>query len=388
MGRAILKTLKESTLLTFFRICKNWGLKVNEDYKYNYIESKITFLKTESEVYLKDLFAYPSDPEFDELGSTEYTGAFIDEASQISQKAYNIVMSRIRFKLDEYNLIPKMLVCTNPTKNFIYGEFYKPHLENKLLNYRAFIPALVGDNPFISKYYTENLNKLDKNSKERLLFGNWEYDDDPSRLFDYEKIIDLFTTKVKHHLNDQKYLTVDVARYGQDRTVICLWYALEIQKIYSFKEQNLKDTRLILEKLMFENAIPRSNVIIDEDGLGGGLVDELTGVKGFVNNSKAIEGIIKKYNYANLKSQCYYKLADLVNSGLIQIECDIEAKKLIIEDLEQIKRKDPDKDGKLAITPKEEIKERIGRSPDYGDALMMRMYFEIKEKGVKGYISI
>ena len=36
MGRAILKTLKESTLLTFFRICKDWGLKAGEDYKYNY----------------------------------------------------------------------------------------------------------------------------------------------------------------------------------------------------------------------------------------------------------------------------------------------------------------------------------------------------------------
>src|SRR3990167_218800 len=89
MGRAVLKTLKESTLLTFFRVCRQFGLKKDIDYKYNYIEGVIIF-KNGSEIYLKDLFAYPSDPEFDELGSTEYTGAFIDEASQVIETAYQI----------------------------------------------------------------------------------------------------------------------------------------------------------------------------------------------------------------------------------------------------------------------------------------------------------
>jgi len=130
---------------------------------------------------------------------------------------------------------------------------------------------------------------------------------------------------------------------------------------------------------MAEHSIPRSNVVIDEDGVGGGIVDELQGVKGFVNNSKPKEGVIK-YNYANLKSQCYFKLADLVNEGKISIKCDIGIRKLIIEDLEQIKRKDADKDGKLAVTPKEDIKENIGRSPDFGDALMMRMLFEVRQE--------
>ena len=74
------------------------------------------------------------------------------------------------------------------------------------------------------------------------------------------------------------------------------------------------------------------------------------------------------------------KLADLVNEGKISIKCDIGIRKLIIEDLEQIKRKDADKDGKLAVTPKEDIKENIGRSPDFGDALMMRMLFEVRQE--------
>ena len=64
MGRAVLKSLKESTLLTFFMICNEWGLKKNIHYKYNSIEGIIRFFNG-SEIYLKDLFAYPSDPEFE-----------------------------------------------------------------------------------------------------------------------------------------------------------------------------------------------------------------------------------------------------------------------------------------------------------------------------------
>src|SRR3990167_6289252 len=133
IGRAILKNLKSSTLLTFFQICKEWGLRSEIDYSYNIFESKITFANS-SEIYMKDLFAYPSDPEFDSLGSTEYTGAFIDEASQIVSKAKNIVMSRLRYKLEEFNTIPKLFIASNPSKNFLYHEFYKPNKLGALPN--------------------------------------------------------------------------------------------------------------------------------------------------------------------------------------------------------------------------------------------------------------
>jgi hypothetical protein len=60
---------------------------------------------------------------------------------------------------------------------------------------------------------------------------------------------------------------------------------------------------------------------------------------------------------------------------------------MIVEDLEQIKVKDADKDGKIMVTPKEDIIENLGHSPDVGDAMMMRMYFEFQHK-YKPYISI
>ena len=379
MGRAILKSLKESTLLTFLQVCKEFGLTPGIDFKYNAMEGTIKFWNT-SAVYLKDLFAYPSDPEFDSLGSTEYTGAFIDEASQITVKAKNIVMSRLRYKLDEFGLIPKLLIASNPSKKFLYFEFYKPDKEGTIESYRVFIPALVGDNPYISKYYEENLKKLDRISKERLLYGNFEYDDDPTRLFDYDAIIDLFTNGRD---GGERFCTVDVAGRGRDRTMILIWEGLFIEKVYNMDNISSEELNGILTK----HKIPRSKCAIDEDGVGFGLVKDMPGVKGFVNNASPIkrkketeeEKAIR--NYANLKAQCWFELANYVNSGRIGISKDIrvETKELIIEDLEQIKQKDPGKDQPLRILTKEDIKENLGRSTDIGDAMMMRMFFVVNK---------
>ena len=397
MGRAVLKTLKQTTLLTYFEICRSWGLVRGRDFKYNENTGVITWVNG-TEVYLKDLALYPSDPEYDSLGSTEFTGAFIDEASQIKSKAKNIVMSRLRYKLKEFDTIPKILITSNPSKNFLYKEFYKPWKEKKLQHYRMFIPSLVQDNPFISPYYIQNLQKLDPISKERLLYGNFDYDDDPAKLFEYDDILDLFTNTPMNRKG--KYLICDVARKGKDLTVITYWEGLLCRGIWAyqhrrqiktftgvkhFKTNNITgETVKILNSFAEKYGVKRSRIAVDEDGVGGGVVDGLPGCRGFVNNSVALPTSIQKTNYSNLKSQCMFKLADLTKEGLIGIRTSNEEfKEAIIEELEQVKQKDIDKDGKLAVMGKEFIKENIGRSPDFSDTLMMRMLFEIAPTRVR-----
>jgi hypothetical protein len=84
-----------------------------------------------------------------------------------------------------------------------------------------------------------------------------------------------------------------------------------------------------------------------------------------------------KENYRNLKTQCSYKLAEYINNHKIAIRLEGKDRELLIAELEQIKRKDPDKEGRLEIEPKDKVKEILGRSPDLADVLMMRMWFEI-----------
>lgn len=374
MGRAKLKALKQTTLKTFFEITAAWGL--DEHYSYNAQSGEITFFN-KSQIILKDLFAYPSDPNFDSLGSLEITGAFIDEVNQITEKAKNIVASRIRYKLDEFELIPKLFMSCNPAKNWVFDEFYKKAKEGILEEYKQFVPALVTDNPNISQHYIAQLKKLDEISKRRLLFGEWEYEDG-GELMIYSAISSLFkrNTDDLRALNKEYYISVDVARFGADKSVIYVWAGLSVIKIVTFAKNTINELVGAITTLAKEYRVSHKNIVIDADGVGGGVVDYVKGCYSFVNNSKALGGD----NYQNLKTQCYYLLATAVNSGKLSIyDWDIDFRDQLTAELNLVKAYNTDKDGKLQITPKADIKAQLGgKSPDYADALAMRMIFEAK----------
>lgn len=374
IGRKKLKTLKETTLNTFYEVCKLQGIVNGTHFKVNSQTNTITF-NNGSEILLKDLAYYPADPSFDELGSLEITGAFVDEVNQVTELAWNIVKSRIRYKLDENGISPKMFGTCNPSKNWVYKNFYKLSKDGTLAENKCFIQALVTDNPNISQFYIENLQSLPKAQKDRLLYGKWEVDD-INALIDYDKIINAFTNTHVTDTTKNRYITCDVARMGSDKAVIIVWRGFEAIEVYTYDISRITELTTAITALKTKHRVGNGNIICDEDGVGGGLVDNLK-VLGFINNSKAPTG-----NYANLKTQCYYKLAEVIQADelFISAEINTEQEKDIIEELEQIKSSDTDSDGKLKILSKAEIKLLIGRSPDYADALAMRMYWEVAPK--------
>lgn len=384
IGREELKTLKESTLNTFWDVCRMWNLKQDRDYRYNQQDGTITFVQSSSVVYLKELKFYPTDPDFDYLGSTEYTGTFIDEASQVTQKARNVLRSRIRYRLQEYGLVPKQLLTCNPHKGHLYTDFYKPWKIGQLPMERQFVQALPGDNPYLDPNYIKNLNTLDRQTKERLLFGNWEYDDDPATLCDYDAITDIYTNILPH--SEQKYIIADIARFGDDRTVISYWEGWDCKKIMAYKklptvpDPNNPSAPSAASKILEmrkEFVVPLSHVLVDEDGVGGGVKDYI-GCNGFMGGRVPFRG----ENYLNLRCQCYYYLAKRINERKIAVRTtNTLIRQYINEELELIKAHERDKDSKkLKVMPKELIKKILGRSPDFADTLMMRGYFDMLPK--------
>ena len=393
MGRKKLKRLKETTLKTFFEVCKKWGYKQGVHYTY-YTDSHILW-SNGSEIVLKDLAHQPSDPNYDDLGSLELTGGFIDEVNQITFKAWQIVLSRIRFKLDEYDLIPKLLGTCNPSKGWVYTYFYKPFKEAILEVGKAFIRALAKDNPFISKHYIVLLESIkDKATRERLLNGNWEYDDDPSCLFALDVIQDLFTNEPKE--NKERYITGDVSRKGRDKMPLGYWEGLLLKEVISIPDEIRRDTTksaAFIIKYAQKKNVRRHNIILDEDGVGGGVVDQVKGCIGFINGSAPVLTKQEKrkkakgeyfVNYGNLKTQCYFKLEELAEAGEVGIKesafSNLQDKDDFIEEMGQIKQRDADKDGRVFLIDKSVIKENIGRSPDFADMVMMRMYYIVKKK--------
>lgn len=370
-GRSKLKTLKETTLNTFFELTSKSKLNIADQYKFNEQMSVIKW-RNGSEILCKDLFYYPSDPEFDSLGSLEVSFAFVDECNQIHKKAKDILKSRIRYKLNEFDLMPKMLLTCNPAKNWVYKEFYEPNKNGTILPYRKFVQALPMDNPNLPESYIETLNSLDANSKERLLHGNWEYDDDPSALCGYDNILSVLGgNSVK---KDKYYLTADIARLGSDKAVIAVWHGWDVVELIEFPKSKMTELQQVINSLRIKYNIPKVNCIADEDGIGGGVVDNCE-IVGFSNGATAMNG----ENYFNLQSQCCYKLAEIINKHDFNISAYLTGKQKdeIAEELIWLKSWKPDDEGRWRIIPKAEIKTHIGRSPDYRDTFMMRVWFDL-----------
>ena len=383
IGRSSLKTLRDTTLQTFFEIAKNQNLKRGLHFDLTSAQDKerpncIVFFNG-SFIYLRDLFLYPSDPEFDDLGSLEITDAFIDEISQVSQKAKDTVKTRIRYKLSDYNLIPKSLYATNPAKNWGYSEFYLPDKKNTIPIEKKFVQSLAIDNPHISKEYIKSLRALPAGAqKERLLYGNWEYSNDPLTMNEYEKILELYTNNFIPNTGVM-YMTCDIAYEGSDIFVIMVWDGLQVIKVITNDKISEVAVPNWINEHRLKYKVPLGNVIYDADGVKrfvrqSASTGTLNGAKEFHNNGSPIDSA-----YFNLKSECYFKAADYVNTNKIFIK-DESFKDQFIQEAEQIRKIEHADDGKLRVEKKSDLKERLKRSPDFWDAFAMRMYFELKPK--------
>lgn len=381
IGRHTYQTLRETTLKSLYAVLKLYNLKRDVHFKYNKNDKTIT-LWNESEILLKDLATQPSDPEFDELGSLELTGAFVDECNQIDYKAWTVLKSRIRYLLDENGLIPKILGTCNPAKNWVYTYFYKANKEATILKYRAFIQSLATDNPHISRHYIDNLKTLPEVSRQRLLLGNWEFDDDPTVLIPRDAIDDLYRDSGRV-MTGQKYITADIARFGRDSTVICLWNGYRCYRVIKLTKKSVDQVVEIIEELRLSHKVPVKNIIVDEDGIGGGVVDYLR-CHGFTNNGSPIKTGGKDENFFNLKSQCYFKLADIINDRRMYVNIEPDLQEKLSEELGWVKQRNMDKDEKKRVLGKDEIKNGLGRSPDLADSIMMRCFFDIRRKVVWG----
>lgn len=373
IGRDSIKDTRASVLKTWSEIASKIGFTA---YKFN--DVGILF-DNGSEIELLDLTFYPyKDPLFERLGSKEYTAGWIEEASQVHYLAFEVLKTRVgRWKNEK---VKSKILCTfNPKKNWVDSTFYRPFKNGAEHLNTHFIFALASDNPYLPDDYVKRLHELkDEATKQRLLYGNFDYDDDPTALIDFTQIREAWERLPER--SGLKYITADIARYGSDKAVLMVWDGFNVIDIISFDISSTTTIQNSIRAMAMRHGVPLTNIVCDEDGVGGGVVDTLR-CNGFVNNSTATNP-----NYSNLKSECGYKLAELFDRITISAKVPTDVQEFINVELGQLKTFDSDKDNKLKILPKDRIKENIGRSPDYLDNFIMRMFFEVKPARAKSRI--
>lgn len=366
--------LRDTTVVTFFEVLS--ALKLTSIVNFNSTRLIATF-SNGSLIYFRDLKLMPTDPEFDRLGSYGITDCFIDEAQQISAKAISVLKGRFSVLNGKnpdgtrWHTIPKALYTCNPRRNWIYTDFVKPDKMGNLAPHRRFIKSLPLDNPHVDQAYIDNLLKADKITVQRLYFGNFEYDDDPSTLCDFDAINDLFTNE--HILpKPARSCSADIATKGHDRFIVTVWEGnvcrIVVDEVYSPGKQVYETLRDVLKN----EKIPRSYTVVDADGVGNFLESFLPGIKEFHGGSHPLN----RNKYENLRAECYFKLAEMINERKIRVICNSDQRERLMEELGALKQAYIDNDvRRKGIISKEVMKIILGRSPDYMDAMMMNMYF-------------
>ena len=393
VARKTIKSLKESTWNTIKTVLKAWGLKEEVNYKINNLEGTLTFWN-DSVIIMKEMVDLPSDPNFERFGSSEYTIAMVDEVSEISEKAIEVLFSRLRWRTHETFKTSRMFMSTNPTTNWVRSRFVQDENGDKVVcrEGEAYVPFSVFDNPDIAfrQTYEAALNKIrDQATKERLLYGNWDF-------------VEANDMAIYHKFDGAKHLITGLKEkvYDPTKPLISIWdfnvapqmstllaqLDYNKKKVYILEEilgkpENKENNtpalaRKIQQKLYREKQIGGIDVTGDPAGLQRSTASE-DGVNNFTVITNTFgKGILRPKIKLLKKQPPQAKRCDFVNEVFDgydgwEIQIDIRCRKLTEDLIYQLKNEDGTKSKAKVTDPKTGVKyEKYGHLSDCMDYLL------------------
>ncbi|MEQ9091798.1 MAG: phage terminase large subunit [Balneola sp.] len=371
IARKQLNDLRKHTIPSINEVFTSWNL-TDSYYKYNGQDNYYT-LYNGSIVYMLDAKYVPSDPEYQRFGSMQMTRGMIEEAGEFERDAKNNLLASVgRWKNDVYGINGKIIQTCNPAKNYLYTDYYLKDKNGTLPKEKRFIQAFPQDNKKLPDGYLEQLERnLSQSQKERLLYGNWEYSDDPEQLIQYQWLVDCMSTEF---IDGMSSLGADVARFGDDSTVLLGGKGNRVDYIIKRENNDTVETAKDIMFLMNEKSISAERVGVDVVGLGAGTVDRLAEdyvyVRSLSGGQKAEEDPETIYEFNNLRSQMYWQAReDIKNGKLCFGDLEPNDRDKIFDDLTSVRYSFQGMK-KIVIESKDDIKKRLGRSPDYGDAFV------------------
>lgn len=166
---------------------------------------------------------------------------------------------------------------------------------------------------------------------------------------------------------------VDVARSGEDQTVMAVRYGRIITKIEAHsKEETMQTTGRVAGILKAHGG----KAIVDVIGIGAGVYDRLReqGYKATPFNAAAGSRVTDQsgqWGFVNKRAEAWWSLREMLSDPESQIMLPPDDK--LTGDLTAPTWK-ATSGGKIKVEAKDDIKKRIGRSTDYGDAVVQAFW--------------
>ncbi len=160
------------------------------------------------------------------------------------------------------------------------------------------------------------------------------------------------------------YIGVDVARFGFDKSAICVRQGERVLSVRSF--ERMDTMRLVYEVLGTVADTGATAVFVDEGGVGGGVVDRLRELGAPVYGVHFGGSAQRPTRFYNRRSEIFWELRRLLNDALITLPRDEELAGQLLG-----LRYDISSSGQVRLEGKPEMRRRGMPSPDKADALAL-----------------
>ncbi|RKY05245.1 MAG: hypothetical protein DRP56_09130 [Planctomycetota bacterium] len=294
------------------------------------------------------------------FNSAEYGFIAVDQAEETTRDDVSVLRASRRMKISGKHLPYKGLFTANPAQCWLKEDFILNPKDNC-----RFIRALPSDNPFLPDSYIQTLKDSFSHRPELLaayLEGDWDAMDDSDQLIKGASIENASCLNHVQHLPMQRrLLTCDVARFGDDETVIYDMVETDIKEAFIYGQRDTMYTANKLAALSMER--DDCTIVIDEGGVGGGVVDRLRELGRDVIAVNSAEKSMYPTKYYNKRAEVWDTVARMFVEGDIELHTKDTA---LTGQLMTPKYKF--RNTKILIEPKDDIKKRLGRSPDRADA--------------------
>lgn len=195
-----------------------------------------------------------------------------------------------------------------------------------------------------------------------------------------QSVIDMAAKNDLPYTGGERVAALDIARYGADSSVLKIWeYAGPLKwKEVATEEWNGKDTMYTVGRVAEAGRSFRFNrLIVDGDGVGGGVIDRLKEVAKFtVYEFRGGAAASDPDRYANKRAEAYDALRELMAKGYLQI-----SDRATLTELATVTYSF-NSSGQMKLFNKEELRKKGGKSPDHADAAMMSTVLFKKAKQV------
>ncbi len=312
------------------------------------------------------------DPDYDRWKGLMVNGFLLEEANELDRRTFDKAIERAgTWKCNgPRQPKPTVLLTCNPARNWVLTDFYIPWKRGTLTAPYYFQRALPDDNPHLTQAYRDSLKNLPPHLYKRFVMGDWDVLDDPSQLISFEWLLASLTVA---KVPGPRQLGVDVARFGDDFTCLAERDGNALIGLERHHGLSTQEVGALTCARMNAGPIDAERVRIDSIGLGAGVVDycraEGFEVREFNASNKApADAQFPLLRFKNKRAWAWWKLREAYRLGKICTEL-LDTSRLF-QDLSAVRYKISG-DKMVEIESKDQLKKRIGRSPDEGDAAVM-----------------